>query len=71
MRRLDQLILAVLIFAGICWGLWGVFEFNLVYYIFGKEWINRLVYFIFGVSALYVAIVWKSAGARWSQARKK
>ena len=70
MRKIDQFVLALLVIAGINWGLWGLFEFNLVYYIFGKDWINRVIYFIFGVSGIYLAVVWKRIGIRWADKRK-
>ena len=43
MKKLDQVMLALLVFAGINWGLWGLFEFNLVYYVFGKDWIDSKI----------------------------
>ncbi len=70
MTKMDQLVMSALIIGGICWGLWGIFEFNLIYYIFGREWVVRLAYFIFGAAAIYTAVVWKSKGARWIKARK-
>ncbi len=71
MSKLDQLILAMLIFAGVNWGLWGVFEFNLVFYLFGKEWVDRLIYFLFGASAIYMAVIWRKIGIRWAEAPRR
>ncbi len=71
MRKMDQVILAMLIFAGVNWGLWGVFEFNLVYYLFGKEWVNRLIYFLFGVCAVYMTVIWKRIGIRWTETQRR
>lgn len=71
MTRMDQFVLSVLIFGGICWGLWGMFEFNLIYYVFGREWVTRLAYFIFGAAAVYVTVVWKTKGSRWAKVSKK
>lgn len=59
MRRVEQLALILLIFAGINWGLWGLFEFNLVYYVFGKDWIERVIYVILGIAGVY-AITWSN-----------
>jgi uncharacterized membrane protein YuzA (DUF378 family) len=71
MRRLDQVILAMLIFAGINWGLWGVYEFNLVYYLFGKEWVDRFIYILFGASAIYMAVIWRKIGIRWTESPRR
>ena len=60
MKKLDMIALALLILAGITWGLWSVFDFNLIDYVFGKVWIDRVLYFVMGVAAIYVAIVWKN-----------
>ena len=69
-KKLDQVALVLVIFAGINWGLWGLFEFNLVYYIFGRDLIDRVVYFILGVAAIYLAVSWKTIGFRWSHSKK-
>lgn len=50
---------ALLVVAGILWGLYGLFCFNLIDYIFGPCWASRLIYFIIGVVAVYVAFAWK------------
>lgn len=64
MRHLDQVVLVLLIFAGINWGLWGLFEFNLVYYVFGREWVDRLLYVILGACGIYLAVGWKGIAYR-------
>ena len=70
MKKLDQIVMALLIFAGINWGIWGLFEFNLVGYIFGREWVDRLFYVILGLAGVYVAIGWCSIHNRWSHKKK-
>ena len=67
MKRLDQVVLVLLILAGINWGLWGLFEFNLVYYVFGRDWIDRLAYVILGSCGIYLAIGWRGIRARWAK----
>jgi len=71
MKRIDQIAIALLIFAGLIWGLWGLFEFNLVYYIFGRDWIDRVVYFIMGAAAVYVAVIWRHLWLNWRSPAKK
>ncbi len=66
MKKIDMVALLFLIFGGINWGLWGLFEFNLVYYIFGTDWIDRVVYVLLGISAIYTAIIWKDFNVRWN-----
>lgn len=64
MKKLEHLALLLLILGGINFGLWGVFDFNLVDYVFGRIWIDRLLYFLMGVSAIYLAVVWKNLKGR-------
>lgn len=68
LKRMDQLALALLIFAGLIWGLWGLFQFNLVYYVFGQDWIDRLIYFILGSAAIYAMVTWKNV---WTAKRAR
>jgi uncharacterized membrane protein YuzA (DUF378 family) len=55
---------AVLVLVGgLNWGLVGIFDFNLVYWLFGSVmWLESLVYILVGVSALWLIIrklAWK------------
>ncbi|MFA5250688.1 MAG: DUF378 domain-containing protein [Parachlamydiales bacterium] len=59
MKKIDKLALLLLIVAGLNWGLWGFWDFNVVSFVFGREWIDQLFYFAFGASALYLAYRWK------------
>lgn len=60
MKNLEFIAMLLLILGGINWGLWGVFDFNLVDYVFGRVWIDRVLYFLIGVSGIYMAVSWKS-----------
>ncbi len=60
MRKIEKLILGILAIAGINWGLWAIFDLNLVEYFFNKDWIKGLVYFIFGVCGVYYVFTWKN-----------
>jgi uncharacterized membrane protein YuzA (DUF378 family) len=71
MKKFDTVALLLLILAGVNWGLYGLFEFNLVYYVFKTEWIERIFYIILGISGLYVACIWKDFGIRWATRNKK
>ena len=65
MKKIDIVALIFLLAGGINWGLWGLFEFNLIYYIFGENWIYRVLFVLFGISAVYIAAVWNDFGIRW------
>ncbi len=66
MKSLDILAIILLIVGGLNWGLWGVFQFDLVAALFGGNGagVSRIVYSLVGIAALYYAIVWKSAQQR-------
>jgi len=64
LKKLDFFILCLLIFSGITWGIWGIFEFNLVTYIFNHDWLHRIIYVIWGGAAIYYMVAWKYAVKR-------
>lgn len=53
-KKIDMIALLLLVIGGINWGFWGVLDFNFVDYIFGKIWIDKVIYFLVGISAIYV-----------------
>jgi uncharacterized protein len=58
MNPLSWVALVLAIIGGLNWGLVGLFNFNLVYAIFGSiAWLERLIYIVVGLAALYLAIV--------------
>jgi hypothetical protein len=54
-RMLDRLALALLIIGGVNWGLIGIFQFDLVAFIFGGQAavISRIIYVLVGISAVW------------------
>lgn len=58
MKKFDMIMLGILIAGGINWGLWGFFGFNLVEYIIGNIIIDRIVYVLFGIGAIYQVVRW-------------
>ena len=51
---LDLVTLVLIIVGGVNWGLVGAFNFNLVNVILGSvAWLERLVYVLVGLSALW------------------
>lgn len=65
MKHLDIIATLFLIAGAINWGLVGLFEFNLIDYVFGQTWIDRLLYVAMGFSALFKIFNWKGIVARW------
>lgn len=66
MKSLDVLAKALLIVGGLNWGLWGLFQFDLVAALFGgnSAGISRIVYSLVGIAAVYYALAWKSVQQR-------
>jgi len=53
MRIIAQIALWFVIIGGLNWGLIGLFDWNLVGFIFGMEsWISRLIYALVGVGSV-------------------
>lgn len=59
MKKIDLIALLLLIIGGLNWGFWGVVDFNIVDYLFGKIWVDKVIYFLVGVSAIYVLVSYK------------
>jgi uncharacterized protein len=64
MKKLDFLALVLIVIGGINWGLYGLFDFNMIDYVFGRVWIDRVFYVLFGLSAIYLAACFKGACIR-------
>lgn len=56
MKALHMLAFALLVVGGVNWGLMGLMDLNLVSLIFGSmPGLEKLVYILVGVSAVYIA----------------
>jgi hypothetical protein len=54
MSTVDWVAMALMIIGGINWGLIGLFNFDLVAYLFGQQsLISRIIYLAVGIAALY------------------
>jgi len=53
MKYLDLIVAILLIIGGLNWGLVGLFEFNLVSFIFGASIIAKIIYIVVGLAAIY------------------
>jgi uncharacterized membrane protein YuzA (DUF378 family) len=71
LKTLDVIIAVLLVVGGLNWGLWGIFQFDLVAALFGGNTalLSRLVYGLVGIAAAYQALGWKSVQRRWATAK--
>jgi hypothetical protein len=71
MKALDVSIAILLVVGGLNWGLWGLFQFDLVAALFGGTTaaLSRIVYSLVGIAAAYQAFGWKSIQRRWATAK--
>jgi len=65
MKTCDVFVALFLIIGGMNWGLVGLFECNLIEFLFGGLIVDRVIYVLVGASALYQAFAWKDIQKRW------
>ena len=67
MKTFDVIAAVLLVVGGLNWGLWGVFEFDLVAALFGGNtaMLAKVVYSLVGVAALYQALSLRAIQKRW------
>ncbi len=58
MKKLDMVVVALLILGGINWGFWGLFQFSLINYVISNELVDRIIYFLIGGAGVYVIVRW-------------
>ena len=67
MRNLDVLVAILLVIGGLNWGLFGLIDFNLVNYLFSSmPSVEKLVYSLVGLSAVYQVVGLKGIQTRWN-----
>ena len=66
MKKLDIVVCFMLCLGGLNWGLIGLFDFNLIEKFVGQNWLDRLLYFVIGVSGIFQLVCWKSMKKRKS-----
>jgi uncharacterized membrane protein YuzA (DUF378 family) len=68
MKALDVITMILLVIGGLNWGLVGIFDFNLVYWIFGEfSIISRIIFIVVAVCALYQLVLWRAIQHRWGR----
>lgn len=68
MKVIDVIAAVLLVIGGLNWGLWGLFEIDLVSSIFGGNAAvgSRFVYILVGAAAIYQAANLKGIQTRWN-----
>lgn len=54
MKMLTHIAMILLIAGGINWGLVGIANFNLIAYLLEHLYLDRVVYWLVGISAIYM-----------------
>ena len=66
MKTFDLITFVLVIIGGLNWGLLGLFSFDLITFFFGGiSPLNRMIYILIGLSALYYAIAFRAILQRW------
>ena len=66
MKTFDLITFILVVIGGLNWGLFGIFSFDLITFIFGdKSLLTRVIYILIGLSALYYAIAFRAILQRW------
>jgi uncharacterized membrane protein YuzA (DUF378 family) len=66
MKLVDILAWLLLIIGGLNWGLIGALDLDLVARFFGPgSFLSRIIYILFGLSALYQLFQWRGIRDRW------
>lgn len=65
MKFLDVLCAILLIIGGINWGIIGVANFNIVQFLFSGIYIDRVIYVLVGLAAIYQIFSIKGIQSRW------
>lgn len=66
MKIFDAVTFVLVIIGGLNWGLLGLFSFDLITFLFGEiAPLDRVIYTLIGLSALYYAIAFRAVLQRW------
>jgi len=65
MRKIDIAAAALLFVGAVNWGFIGLFNINAIHFFVENELVDRFVYTMVGVAAIYRAIYWKAIRSRW------
>jgi uncharacterized protein len=65
MKYLDIVAAVLLVIGGLNWGIIGLTDFNLVDFLFGGTYVDRIVYCLVGLSAIWQIFNIKGIQCRW------
>jgi len=65
MKIVDVIAAVLLVIGGLNWGLVGIFQFNLVDYLFSGTGIDVIVYILVGLSAIWQIFNIQGIQERW------
>lgn len=65
MKNVDMIATILVIVGAFNWGLIGLFDFDLIDYVFGRTWLDRLIYVLMGFAAIYKVVNWETLKTRW------
>jgi uncharacterized membrane protein YuzA (DUF378 family) len=60
MKRIDEISFWLVAFGGITWGIWGIFQWNVIDYFLDQTRLDFVLYLLIGVSSLY--LIFRKAG---------
>lgn len=68
MKAIEVIVAVLLVVGGLNWGLWGLFEFDLVATLIGGNTaiLSKIVYTLVGIAAVYQAASLKAIQKRWN-----
>ena len=66
MKYLDVIAAVLLVIGGLNWGLYGLFQVDLVNQLFGNSALSSIIYILVGASAFYQVIGLRGIWSRWS-----
>ena len=68
MRKLEVTAMILLIIGGLCWGLIGFFDFDIIARIFERmPIVARIIFCLVGLAAIYQIFVWRPFGKRFGR----
>ena len=55
MKAINFIVLLLIVIGAINWGLWGVFQFDFIAWLFNgsESWLSRLTYTLVGIAGLW------------------
>ena len=67
LKTFDMVVYGLLIIGAINWGMVGLFDFNMVMFIFGEMTVlTRIIYTVVGLAAIYDLVFIKAIWRRWN-----